>query len=954
MRRYKRVFLLFWALCMLMVALPVWAGEIALQNPSFEEGLTDSGFPVGWPTPFSVTEFGNELSLSDKHAYDGKYSICITDDSNAKSAGIRSVVMPAKEGATYTASVYAYSEAGGAQLYLEFWDANGVRIMNIIQNSSALNSWNSIVAQAVAPKGTVGVTVLFYSHLANVGVSYYDKATLVEELPGKAAVISPIANVKPAVFDLSAAPLGVTSIEKDVRAKVPDAHPRLFVTPDTLEDLRNKRQRSAVARLIWTNISNKALALAFSPMPPYPPHASPGGVFDVVQWRAGIDIANDIVNRLDTVGFAYLISGTQMYADAAKKLLVHVAKWDPNDTTSRTANDEISMRLLYVMSRAYDWLYDALTPEEREIVQQSIRERGNDVYIRMRSINFEKTLLDNHLVRTIGFLGQAAIAFLGEIPEAEVWFDYVVGIMLVNYPQFGGDEGGWSQGVGYWQSYISWILEYLDALRIATGLDLYQKPFFRSTGYFKLYAHPAKSKFGAFGDGSDGAPSSASANVVGRFALAYKDPALQWYASQLTNMGRLPAVATDSFYGYILMPENDADMVDPVLPADFPQSRLFSDVGWALMNVDMADWNNNVHVKFKSSPYGSFNHSHAEQNSFMIEAYGSPLAISSGYYPWYGSPHHKTWTWESRSKNTILVNGVGQGVQNINAKGKIVDSSFGSQFDYVAGDAAQAYMGQLNDFIRQMWFIKPNIIAIFDQVATGKAATYDWLLHTEKEMEIDAQASKVRVPAATAEMWAYFVTPEQLTFSKTDQFTVPPEDRDAGKPNQWHLTVKAQSPNGIERFLTILVPRPAKAIGTPAPEVKAIAATNGYAAELTMEGAQYLIGFQDGQGSLVMNGYQTDGAGLTVWQDAAGSGLMVINAKQIVQNGKVLFSTDKATTAGVAWQENGSVLAIQMADDETITMKVTADSAPTQVVINGKVQDAGVWSFANGVVTISK
>jgi hypothetical protein len=939
-------------LLLLMIALPVGAANITVVNHSFEEGLASNGFPVGWPAGFSTNEFGKQLTLSEAHAYDGKTSIRIEDNSSTANVGLRSAMMPVKEGNIYTATVQAYNETGAAQFYLEFWDAGGIRVDVVLTGSSLPQSWHLLQVQKEAPKGAIGATLLVYSHNVNTGVTYYDNATLVEESANALSQISPIANIKPAVFDLSAAPLGVTSIA-DVRAKVPNSHPRMFVTPDTLDQLRGKRQRSALTNLIWTNISNNALALSFSAMPPYPPLASPGGVLDVTLWREGINIASDIVNRLDTIGFAYLISGNQMYADAATDLLVHVAKWDPNDTTSRTANDEISMRLLYTMSRAYDWLYDALTPEERLIVQKSMRERGNDVYIKMRSINFENTLLDNHLVRTIGFLGQASIAFLGEIPEAEVWFDYVVGIMLVNYPKFGGDEGGWSQGVSYWQSYISWTLEYLDALRIATGLDLYQKPFFRNTGYFKLYAHPPKSRVGAFGDHNDVPPNSGSANVVGRFALAYQDATLQWYASQITGMGRVPAIPTNTFYGYILAPENTADMIDPVLPADFPQSRLFSDVGWALMNVDLADWNNNVHVKFKSSPYGSFNHSHAEQNSFMIEAYGSPLAISSGYYPWYGSPHHKTWTWESRSKNTILVNGVGQGVQNLNAKGEIIDNSFGAQFDYVAGDATQAYMGLLSDFTRQLWFMKPNIIAIFDQVATGKAATYDWLLHTEKEMEIDAQANRVRVPAATAEMWAYFVTPEQLTFSKTDQFTVPPEDREAGKPNQWHLTVKAQSPNGIERFLTILVPRPVKAVGTPAPEVKAVAATNGYAAELTMEGAQYLIGFQDGQGSLAMNGYQTDGAGLTVWQDADGSGLMVINAKQISHNGKVLFSADQAITAGVAWQQNGSVLDIQLPEDSAVTLKLAADAVPAQVQINGASLAASAWSFADGVVSIT-
>ena len=55
----------------------------------------------------------------------------------------------------------------------------------------------------------------------------------------------------------------------------------------------------------------------------------------------------------------------------------------------------------------------------------------------MRRIQFEETLLDNHLTRSMGFLGEAAIAFMGDFPEAEVWFDYIVSPLRTPVPALG-------------------------------------------------------------------------------------------------------------------------------------------------------------------------------------------------------------------------------------------------------------------------------------------------------------------------------------------------------------------------------------------------------------------------------------------------------------------------------------------------------------------------------------
>ena len=46
-----------------------------------------------------------------------------------------------------------------------------------------------------------------------------------------------------------------------------------------------------------------------------------------------------------------------------------------------------------------------------------------------------------------------------------------------------------------------------------------------------------------------------------------------------------------------------------------------------------------VHLYGRASSFGSFNHAHADQGHFSLDAYGEPLLIDAGYYDWYRSPH---------------------------------------------------------------------------------------------------------------------------------------------------------------------------------------------------------------------------------------------------------------------------------------------------------------------------
>jgi hypothetical protein len=117
-------------------------------------------------------------------------------------------------------------------------------------------------------------------------------------------------------------------------------------------------------------------------------------------------------------------------------------------------------------------------------------------------------------------------------------------------------------------------------------------------------------------------------------AVRTRDPYALWYAG-----------ATNAVDGLVPKP-----------PTDLPQSIHYRHIGWVIFNTSLADGLENSTFAMRSGPFYA-GHQHDDQNGFVIHAYGEKLAIDSGYYDWWGSPHFKGYSTLTRAHNTLLVNG---------------------------------------------------------------------------------------------------------------------------------------------------------------------------------------------------------------------------------------------------------------------------------------------------------
>jgi hypothetical protein len=302
-----------------------------------------------------------------------------------------------------------------------------------------------------------------------------------------------------------------------------------------------------------------------------------------------------------------------------------------------------------------------------------------------------------------------------------------------------------------------------------------------------------------FGDGQSSP--AGGGDTMFKLGVVLKDPYALWFAEQQKQKAW-------NFEEFLFRRDGIASRP----PSDLPQARCFPDIGLACLHSDLANGERNVHFMLRSSPYGAISHAYADQNAFTLHAYGEPLAIASGYYPYYASPHHAQWTWLTKAANSILVDGEGQRIRDWRSHGRIVEFATTDYCHYVCGDARWAYPGRLKRFDRHALFLRPQaaaeepVVVLYDDLEAEHPATYQWLLHALEQMQTDEAAGAVTINRAGAHLRVRFVAPGGLSFSQTDQFTVPPEG--PNMPNQWHLTASTSEPAAHQRFLTVLVPYP--------------------------------------------------------------------------------------------------------------------------------------------------
>ncbi len=672
-------------------------------------------------------------------------------------------------------------------------------------------------------------------------------------------------------------------------AKIPRERPRLFVQRSELQRYR-ELGRSELASVV-RRLRGACEKCVGEQLVPEPEYVKGKGAMRGKYYRDIFVRTRPPMNRMEECGLLYLLTGEKRCGLEAKRRICHFFSWDPEGSTNYWKNDEPAMWVMMRGTRAYDWTWDLFTPDERTRVEACMRKRAAQFYQHLRRRKFESNPHESHANRTLGFLGEAALSFAHEWPEAREWLRYVTQVYWGIFPAWGADDGGWQEGPGYWNAYMSFALHFVTALRQITGQNLTDEPFFRNTPYYAIYTNPPYAGHSPFGDGQNGRPGRSRGSLLYWFSTLTRDPYARWYANA-TKSG-----PGQNILGVVLR--------DPTLkakhPRDLPQARAFPGVGLVGMHSALGEADKDAYLLLRSSPYGGISHGHGNQNAFVVEAFGEPLAIASGYYPWYSSPHHAKWTRQTKAACSITIDGgTGQTVRDRSANGRITHFATGDAFDLAVGDATRAYKKRLKRFLRKVVHVRPGVFVVFDDVVAPKPVTFEWWLHSMSEMQADAATRRVLVRQGDARMDVCMLAPTKIRFAQTDRALPAVEaDRPGNWPEQWHLTASTADKTGSTRFLTVLWPWKGRGPGEGA--VRSLRHADLSACEVTLADGRAVVAFRtaDGpRGRVKLGPIETDAASVAVRFDTTGKAThyVVEDARWLRVGPKTVVEADRPMT----------------------------------------------------------
>ncbi len=602
---------------------------------------------------------------------------------------------------------------------------------------------------------------------------------------------------------------------------VSESHPRLWMTQDRLQGF-SEQIKTDPSHCSWSTFYEKSVLPWMDREVMKEPAGYPDNKRVAAVWRQTYIDLQELWYAIRHLAIGGKVTADAAMTTRAKAWLLEAASWDPMGVTSRAYTDEWAYRVTNALAWGYDWLYDDLSEEERSLVRTALLVRTRDI-AEHAIINAKIHLFpyDSHAVRSISLtIIPACIALLGDDDddEAREWLHYSIEFLFTVYTPWGDSDGGWAEGTHYWMMGIAYLIDAANRLKSYTGIDLYNRPFFQNTGDFALYCKAPNTRRATFGDDSTmgDLPCIKTGLNLRQFAGATGKGAYQWYCEE--NLRTNPGTEM-AFYNWGWWDTHFDELVFqtdfPVVEATQPESGLrhFRGIGWVGVQHAMHNPDEHIQFVFKSSPFGSVSHSHGDQNSFCMAAYGEDLAIQSGHYVAFNSSMHRNWRRQTRSKNAILINGKGQYAEKDKSKamaatGKIIAAEQREDHIFIHGDATAAYQSlspEVTRAEREIYFVRNDYFVIVDKVDAETPVTLEWLLHANNPFELGK--STFRNTGERAGFYGQVVWSEAGKPNITQETAFPdvdPVDYE-GLPVSTFLTAKYPAATR-HRIATLLVP----------------------------------------------------------------------------------------------------------------------------------------------------
>ncbi len=427
------------------------------------------------------------------------------------------------------------------------------------------------------------------------------------------------------------------------------------------------------------------------------------------------------LRRAHSAAIAYAITGRQIFAEAAREVLVgyakryrqypyHTAAGELEADERRTGGGRLFEQTLNeaasITTRigpAYDLVRgsDVFSEEERKAVREGlIRPMLENIARSQRGISNWQSWHN------------AAMLWGGALLGEKEWIERAITDedhgFLFQMQNSVRDEGMWYENSwGYHFYTLGALTETAEAAR-RLGIDLWGHETFQKM--FTLPAHYVMPGGDLPRFGNDPGTSIQSGSRLFEYAWAAFSP--QSVAPYLSRRPTFESVKLGR------------DVQPPAAPAE-AESAIFTGAGHAILRTSGEA---GLAAAFTFGPYGGF-HGHFDKLSFVFYGWGEELAVGPGRArsQAYRLPVHTLWYKATISHNTVLVDGASQQA----AEGRLLFFEAGALA--VAAEAAcdSAYSGV--EHRRLLVLFEDYLLVVDDLNAGGQHRCFDWMYHNRAE-----------------------------------------------------------------------------------------------------------------------------------------------------------------------------------------------------------------------------
>jgi hypothetical protein len=517
--------------------------------------------------------------------------------------------------------------------------------------------------------------------------------------------------------------------------------------------------------------------------------------------RRLLDKSRECLRRVFYLAYSYRLTKEKKYLARCEKELLKVAQftdWNPSHFLDVA---EMTMGV----SIGYDWLYNDLSQNTRNIIKEAIIKKGIEPSLDKQ---YNSWLTATHNWNQVCNAGMTygALAIYEENPElAKQIIDRAIESIKLPMQDYEPD-GAYPEGYGYWGYGTSFNVMFLSALEKAFGRDFGlsdSEGFLKTAAYFENMVGTSGKNFNYSDAGFGGGVNPTVfwfAKRTKNLSLLYKQ--VQYLDKKLSNDRLLPAI-------FIWGQGLDLTKVTE------PKPLIWSGQGSNPVALMRTSWSkpDAIFVGFKAgSP--SVNHAHMDVGSFVMDALGERWSMDFGMqeYESLESKGVKLWDKDQNSQrwevfrynnfhhSTLTFNNE---LQRVEGYSSIKSTTNTPKFLSAISDISAVYKGQVASALRGIAIIDQSYVAVKDEITTtDKEAIVRWTMVTPAEVKITENGTAELIQNGK-KMQLKVLEPANITIKTWT--TVPTHDYDAPNPNTILVGFEATLPKNMTTTLTVLL-----------------------------------------------------------------------------------------------------------------------------------------------------